>query len=43
MKSNKARIGDMVVVFHAFQKKTRTTGKRDIELMRARWSSLKER
>jgi len=38
-----ARIGDMVVVLHAFQKKTRTTGKRDIEWMRARWSSLKER
>ena len=35
-----ARIGDTVVVLHAFQKKTQTTSKRDIELARARWSQL---
>lgn len=38
-----ARIGNTVVVLHAFQKKTQTTSKRDIELARARWSQLKER
>ena len=38
-----ARVGDMVVVLHAFQKKTQTTSRRDIELARARWSQLKER
>jgi phage-related protein len=37
-----ARIGDTVVVLHAFQKKTQTTSKRDIELARARWSQLKK-
>jgi phage-related protein len=37
-----ARIGNMVVVLHAFQKKTQTTGKRDIELARARWAQLKK-
>ena len=37
-----ARIGDTVVVLHAFQKKTQTTSKRDIELARARWLQLKE-
>jgi Phage derived protein Gp49-like (DUF891) len=37
-----ARIGDTAVVLHAFQKKTQTTSKRDIELARARWSQLKE-
>ena len=37
-----ARIVDTVVVLHAFQKKTQTTSKRDIELARARWSHLKE-
>ena len=37
-----ARIGDTVVVLHAFQKKTQTTGKRDIDLARARWLQLKE-
>jgi phage-related protein len=37
-----ARIGDTVVVLHAFQKKTQTTSKRDIELARARWAQLKK-
>lgn len=37
-----ARIGDTVVVLHAFQKKTQTTSMRDIELARARWSQLKK-
>jgi phage-related protein len=37
-----ARIGDTVVVLHAFQKKTQTTSKRDIELTRARWAQLKK-
>ena len=37
-----ARMGDTVVVLHAFQKKTQTTSKRDIELARARWSQLKK-
>ena len=37
-----ARIGDTVVVLHAFQKKTQTTSKRDIELVRARWAQLKK-
>ena len=37
-----ARIGDTVVVLHAFQKKTQTTSTRDIELARARWSQLKK-
>ena len=37
-----ARVGDMVVVLHAFQKKTQTTTKHDIELARARWSQLQK-
>jgi phage-related protein len=37
-----ARFGDTVVVVHAFQKKTQTTSKRDVELARARWSQLKK-
>jgi phage-related protein len=37
-----ARVDDAVVVLHAFQKKTQTTSKRDIELARMRWSQLKE-
>ena len=37
-----ARVGDAVVVLHAFQKKTQTTSRRDIELARARWSQLKK-
>lgn len=39
-----ARLKDAVVVLHAFQKKTRTTSKQDIELARTRWAQLvKER
>ena len=38
-----ARVGETVVVLHAFQKKTQTTSKRDIELARSSWSQLKER
>jgi phage-related protein len=37
-----ARVDDAVLVLHAFQKKTQTTSKRDIELARMRWSQLKE-
>lgn len=37
-----ARIGDTVVVLHAFQKKTQTTSTREIELARARWSQLRK-
>jgi phage-related protein len=37
-----ARLRDEVVVLHAFQKKTRATSKRDLELARARWSQAKE-
>jgi phage-related protein len=37
-----ARIDDTIFVLHAFQKKTQTTSKRDIELARARWSQLKK-
>ena len=37
-----ARIVDTVVVLHAFQKKTQTTSKRDLDLARARWLQLKE-
>jgi phage-related protein len=36
------RIGNTVVVLHAFQKKPRATDKRDIKLARARWLGLKE-
>jgi phage-related protein len=36
-----ARVGDAVIVLHAFQKKTQTTSRRDIELARLRWSQLK--
>ena len=35
-----ARLKDSVVVLHAFQKKTQTTSKRDIELARSRWAQL---
>lgn len=37
-----ARVGDVVVVIHAFQKKTQATSKRDVEVARARWSQLKK-
>ena len=36
------RVGDTVVVLHAFQKKTQSTSKRDIELARTRWAKLKQ-
>ena len=35
-----ARMKTTVVVLHAFQKKTQTTGKQDIEVARARWLLL---
>ena len=35
-----ARLKDVVVVLHAFQKKTQATSKLDIELARSRWSQL---
>jgi phage-related protein len=35
-----ARWADMVVVLHAFQKKTQATSKADVELARARWKQL---
>ena len=35
-----ARLADAVVVLHAFQKKTQTTSKRDIDLAKARFAQL---
>lgn len=35
-----ARIADAVYVLHAFQKKTQTTAKRDIDLAKLRFSEL---
>ena len=35
-----ARLKDVVVVLHAFQKKTEATSKADIELARSRWTQL---
>ena len=35
-----ARIANAVVVLHAFQKKTQTTAKRDIDLAKARFAQL---
>ena len=35
-----ARLADAVYVLHAFQKKTRATSKRDIEIARERFSRL---
>jgi phage-related protein len=35
-----ARVAEAVFVLHAFQKKTRTTAKRDIDLARARFAEL---
>jgi phage-related protein len=35
-----ARLADAVYVLHAFQKKTQTTAKRDIEIARRRFSQL---
>lgn len=37
-----ARLRTCVAVLHAFQKKTRTTSRRDVELARARWLALGE-
>ena len=38
-----ARFSEGVYVLHAFEKRTRKTGKRDIELARARYKDLLER
>lgn len=35
-----ARLADAVVVLHAFQKKTQTTSKRDIDVAKARFAQL---
>lgn len=35
-----ARLVDAIYVLHAFQKKTQTTSKRDLDLARARWAEL---
>lgn len=35
-----ARLADVVYVLHAFQKKTRATSKRDIELAKSRYMEL---
>ena len=35
-----AKIGDMVYVFHAFQKKTQKTAKTDLDLAKARYKQL---
>lgn len=35
-----ARLADAVYVLHAFQKKTQTTPKRDIDVARTRWADL---
>jgi phage-related protein len=35
-----ARMADAVYVLHAFQKKTRTTAKRDVELAKKRFTEL---
>lgn len=35
-----ARLADAVYVLHAFQKKTQTTSKRDIDLAKARFAEL---
>ena len=37
-----ARLAEIVVVLHAFQKKTQATPKREIELARERWVQLQE-
>ena len=38
-----ARMADAVVVLHAFQKKTHTTPKRDVDLAKARFAQLTKR
>lgn len=35
-----ARMADVVVVLHAFQKKTQATSKRDLEIARERFAQL---
>ncbi len=35
-----ARLADAIYVLHAFQKKTQTTAKREIEIARARFNQL---
>lgn len=35
-----ARLADAVYVLHAFQKKTRTTAKREVELARKRYTDV---
>jgi phage-related protein len=35
-----AKLHDVIYVLHAFQKKTRKTGKRDIELARQRYKQI---
>ena len=37
-----ARLKEMVVVLHAFQKKTQATSRRDMELAKQRWAQLKQ-
>ncbi len=37
-----ARLATVVVVLHAFQKKTQATPKREIELARERWAQLQK-
>jgi phage-related protein len=37
-----ARLKEMVVVLHAFQKKTQATSRRDMELAKHRWAQLKQ-
>jgi phage-related protein len=37
-----ARLKEMVVVLHAFQKKTQATSRRDMELAKDRWAQLKQ-
>jgi phage-related protein len=35
-----ARVKEVVVVLHAFQKKSQSTSRKDIELARSRWAQL---
>jgi phage-related protein len=35
-----ARLEEVVIVLHAFQKRTRATSKKDIDLARARWTQV---
>ncbi len=38
-----ARLADAVYVLHAFQKKTQTTSRRDLDLAKKRFQQLEER